>query len=65
VKLTPRSQGFRFRKKHWPQGEWYYIRRVGPKFVTGYDQDGNLFQLPRREEDSSWIKIKKAVDDES
>lgn len=57
LKLTPRSQGYRFRKDGWVPGKWYDIRRVGKLSVIAINQNGHKLAFPRDDNDAGWIRV--------
>lgn len=57
MKLTPRSQGYRFTHDEWSPNTWIDVKKVGRSTVRGIDQDGKNIEFARDEMDSKWRRL--------
>lgn len=56
-RLTPKSQGYRMRRKSWPAGRYYDIRKVGRFWVNAINEKGEPVEFERDETERDWIVI--------
>jgi hypothetical protein len=57
VKLTPQSQGYRFRKSDWPPDKWVDVKKVGRFIIEGEAEDGTTFLACRDEKETDWVRL--------
>jgi hypothetical protein len=58
VKLTPRSQGYRFTHKLLLNpGDYVDIHLVGRTIVTATDQEGKIRMFERDDMDKDWVRV--------